>query len=945
MFLKSIELFGFKSFADRCKLEFTEGVSALLGPNGCGKSNIVDAVKWVLGEQASRSLRADRMEDVIFNGTENRKPLNVAEVTITLSNDTGYLPLEVSEIAIKRRLYRSGESEYFINGTPVKLKEIRELLYDTGIGKSAYSIMEQGKIDQVLSNKPEERRTIFEEAAGITKYKIKGLEAERKLERTEENMRQVEGIIGEVKRTHDALKVQSEKTLKYRQLREDAFQLELDIQLLRLKSLLEDKNQKESQLAEAMEKRAALKLAIDGINQSLEQNMDLVNEMESKLVENQKKLYGISLEKNGLENQRRMLAEQIGEYESKLVSDGNQARRIEEKIQSLSAEMVEKSRALTEFHKQIEEIEAHIKEFEQSVKYAEDRGKANQQSIQQLEGEIRQLETQDETLRNELRTLTDTIVSQLDEKLKESGYSYHEHVRLEQELRNHLEGVRILLQGKATLFKDSLQLKESLQGENSSQRGAGAPESKDHLLHLALETLEESSRKLDELIHLFQAFLAATPTFIDEFLSPEGIITQKREVDERIARVLATIRSKREQILQLRTENTALSKKIEEYRKNLEELRMNRVRIRTMAQGVQEAVSMLERERRVQEAQEKALQEEMRRVQDRIREIRARQEALEQKKLLLDREEEGIRASLSQLEANISERNQVLVQKEKNLKAQMEQLARLQSEVEKIQMELTETVTEIRNLYDNFRDRHSRDLAEFEPRIYEIKESQKDLRERLNEVREELKKLGGVNLMAPEEFAEVKERYDFLTSQLEDLRKAREDLQKVTKEIRQESTALFLDAYEKIRRNFHQMFRRLFGGGRAELRLTDPDHVLESGIEILAQPPGKSLEAISLLSGGERSLTAVALLFATYMVKPSPFCILDEIDAALDEGNISRFISMLTEFSANSQFIIITHNKKTVAGASTLIGITMEEPGVSRVISIRLEPQPEAVHA
>jgi len=937
--LKSIELFGFKSFADRCKLEFTEGISALLGPNGCGKSNIVDAVKWVLGEQASRSLRADRMEDVIFNGSENRKPLNVAEVTITLSNDSGYLPLEVPEIAIKRRLYRSGESEYFINGTPVKLKEIRELLYDTGIGKSAYSIMEQGRIDQVLSNKPEERRTIFEEAAGITKYKIKGQEAERKLERTEENMRQVEGIIGEVKRTYDALKIQSEKTLKYRQLREEAFHLELDIQLLRLKSLLEEKNQQETKLSQTLEKRNAIKLSIDGINQSLEQNMDLVNEMESKLVENQKKLYGIGLEKNGLENQHRMLAEQILEYETKLASDSTQAKRIEEKIQSLSAEMVEKSKSLAEFQRQIEEVEAHIKEFEQSVRYAEDREKANHQSIQQLEGEIRNLEAQDETLRNELRVITDAIVSQLDEKLKESGYSYHEHLRLEQEVRSQLEEVRILLHGKANLLKDSLQLKDTFTEEPKRQE-----ESK-RLLTLALGSLEESSHKIEELIGLFQSFIAATPTFIDEFLSPEGIITQKREVDERIAKVLATIRSKRDQILNLRTENATLAKKIEEYRKNLEELRMNRVRIRTMAQGVQESISVLERERRVQEGQQKSLQEEMRRVQDRIKETHAKQEALAQKKRLLEREEEGIRKALSELEANISERNQDLVQKEKNLKVQMEQLAQLQSEVEKLQMELTESVTEIRSLYDNFRDRHSRDLSEFEPRIYEIKESPKDLRERLNEVREELKRLGGVNLMAPEEFAEVKERYEFLTSQLEDLRKAREDLQKVTREIREESTALFLDAYEKIRRNFHQMFRRLFGGGRAELRLTDPDHVLESGIEILAQPPGKSLESISLLSGGERSLTAVALLFATYMVKPSPFCILDEIDAALDEGNIGRFVSMLTEFSANSQFILITHSKKTVVGAKTLIGITMEEPGVSKVISIRLETQPEAVHA
>lgn len=227
MFLKSIQIFGFKSFADRSVIEFRDGISALLGPNGCGKSNVVDSIKWVLGEQSTKTLRAEKMEDVIFNGTENRKALNVAEVTLTLSNDDGVLPIEIPEIEVKRRLHRSGESEYFINSAPVKLREVRELFFDTGIGKSSYSIMEQGKIDQILSNKPEERRYIFEEAAGITKYKLKGAEAERKLQRTEENMRQVEGILREVKRSYDTLKVQSEKTFSYRDLKERILTLNL----------------------------------------------------------------------------------------------------------------------------------------------------------------------------------------------------------------------------------------------------------------------------------------------------------------------------------------------------------------------------------------------------------------------------------------------------------------------------------------------------------------------------------------------------------------------------------------------------------------------------------------------------------------------------------------------------------------------------------------------
>lgn len=297
MFLKSLEIFGFKSFADRTRIEFSDGITALLGPNGCGKSNVVDAVKWVLGEQASRAMRAEKMEDVIFNGTESRKALNVAEVTLTIANDNGLLNLDMSEIAIKRRLYRSGESEYYINNTPVKLKDIRELFWDTGVGKAAYSVMEQGKIDQILSSKPEDRRYIFEEAAGITRFKVKGAEAERKLVKTEENMRQIEGILGEVRRSYETLRVQAEKTNQYRALREEIFENELDIQLLRLKGFTQDKDRRSTDIDDLKQKRDGVKGEIDEINASLEQNMDVVNSMEEKLVNYQKEIYGLAVEK------------------------------------------------------------------------------------------------------------------------------------------------------------------------------------------------------------------------------------------------------------------------------------------------------------------------------------------------------------------------------------------------------------------------------------------------------------------------------------------------------------------------------------------------------------------------------------------------------------------------------------------------------------------------
>ena len=312
MFLKTLEIFGFKSFADKVHIEFTDGVAALLGPNGCGKSNVVDAMKWVLGEQSSKSLRAENMQDVIFAGSETRKPLGVAEVSLLVSNQDEVLPLDLPEVSIKRRLYRSGESEYFINNNPVKLREIRELFFDTGIGKSAYSIMEQGKIDQLLSTKPEERRYVFEEAAGITKFRVRGQEAERKLDKTQDNIRHVEGILEEVRRSYTSLKSQAEKAETYRTLREEIFEVELEIQLLRLKGLLEDKKKRDGRLEEKVKSREEIARAIGAVNETIARQVDLVNSMESQLVESHKKLYQLDMEKNTRANQVRKLRDQIG---------------------------------------------------------------------------------------------------------------------------------------------------------------------------------------------------------------------------------------------------------------------------------------------------------------------------------------------------------------------------------------------------------------------------------------------------------------------------------------------------------------------------------------------------------------------------------------------------------------------------------------------------------
>ena len=913
-------------------MEFGEGVSALLGPNGCGKSNIVDAVKWVLGEQGTRSLRADRMEDVIFNGTDARKPVNVAEVTLILENADGVLPIDFQEVAVKRRLYRSGESEYYINGTLVKLKDVRELFYDTGIGKSAYSIMEQGKIDQILSNKPEERRHIFEEAAAITKYKVRGKEAERKLERTEENMRQVENILGEVKRSYDTLEKQSAKTLRYRELKDQRFDIERDLQLLRLKAFLEEKRKKEQRLEAKTGERDALKKEIDGINESLEQNLDMVNSMETQLMEGQKELYSVEVDKNNRDHQIGMFRERQEEIRSRIEAEKGRLETLSRKAEELDGEIARQGEQINDLESRIADVEANVSEFEQSIETANGRIRENEKAITGHENRIAELQQEQERINLDIRALTEDIVTELDDRLKQMGYSRGERARTAESLAGELGRLRTHIEGKQNLLAD---VESTATSDTDRVRS---------VLQSVQKENAASIEALGRIESLVEQYTKLSPTFLDEFLAPEGIITRKRELDEEVADRTRRIGEAREAITTLRGENEHLSGKIDEYRATLEELRVNRAQMRTQADSVRASLERSTRERRDLDGQMEAANRAIEQDAARREEINVKVGELEKEKAALSEREGELREKLDELRNSISTRNKDLVSKEQTLKSSMDRLGKLQSEVEKLQMSATETATEIRNVYDNFADRHSRDLHDYEDRMYEIGTTQADLRSTISNIREEEQAIGSVNLMAPEEFEEVKERYDFLASQLEDLKKARQDLLRVTQEIHAESTKLFLETYEKVKKNFHTMFRRLFGGGRGELRLTDPDNVLESGVEIFAQPPGKKLENITLLSGGERSLTAVALLFATYMVKPSPFCLLDEIDAALDENNVGRFVNMLLEFSSYSQFIVITHNKKTVASARTLLGVTMEEPGVSKLVTMRIDNK-DPVHA
>ncbi|MDR3193521.1 MAG: AAA family ATPase, partial [Treponema sp.] len=532
LFLKNLDMFGFKSFADRTRVEFADGITALLGPNGCGKSNVVDAIKWVLGEQASKAMRAEKMEDVIFNGTENRKALNVAEVTLTLANEMGLLPIDMPEIEIKRRLYRSGESEYYINSQPVRLKDLRELFWDTGVGKAAYSVMEQGKIDQILSSKPDERRYLFEEAAGITRFKVRGAEVERNLAKTEENTRQVEGILGEVKRSYDTLKIQSEKTVKFRALRDEVFQLELDIQLLRLKQFKYDRDERKEAMTKQSAERDRIKGEMEAANRSLEENMDQVNSMEEKLVEYQKNIYGLAVEKNAREKEAKLLAEQRGEIKIKIEQNEGRERAIGIKIEELADDAEEQDDVVRNLRKQVADIEDNIRSFEENIHLASTRIGDNENQVLRLEEEIRRTAQEQAGYERDLEAITDDIVAALDAGLKEAGYSAAERRKIEAELAESLGRAKTLLSGREVLIRDL----GSAAKAAAEQGGAGGPSPAD-LAHIAqglAAALEDAAGDIDRSLALFESYRKSTPAFIDEFLTPQGIITRKRALDAKI---------------------------------------------------------------------------------------------------------------------------------------------------------------------------------------------------------------------------------------------------------------------------------------------------------------------------------------------------------------------------------------------------------------------------
>lgn len=917
MFLKTLELFGFKSFPDRTRIDFSDGTTSLLGPNGSGKSNIVDAIKWVLGEQGVKSLRAEKRDDVIFKGTDHRKPSQMAEVSLVIDNDNHYLNLDLPEIELKRRLYRDGTSEYFINRQQVLLKNIKDLLMDTGVGKTAYSILEQGKIDQILSNKPEERRYVFEEAAGISRYKAQSIEAQKKIEKTDENIEQVNSILKEVKRTYDSRKIQMAKLKEFKQLSHDKEELEIELQLSTLQSYTKLQDFKKKSCNDMKVEVSSMEnLLADKKKENEEQqrSIQMIREQHNEIM---MEISRLNEESKGKQANRDIYDKQYWESKQRFKNMQDRVLKYKESLDSQNAEFDEISVKMSDCEQRIADLENLIIEINRNIFECQEDASKCQNYIDDDQNQIEGLVAERARITTLISDLANEITSQLQKLIEESGYSVVLRKETEKKVVTNLSLISKTLRENGRTILDLLSASPAQYHDK------------------AIELFQKISDYADDTKGLFQEYCGTIPTFIDELITPDGVISKKKELDRKHQANQRREAELQDGIVLLTEKRSHLLSQVEDLRNQLSDKKSDLSSEKAAMEGLRTLLSQMKNqvESRQSDYDEAVLQmnEEENKVNENLASLNDTDRQIEEiKERLSDKRNE-----LSEVNMNLDSESRRLQDQSGNVTEMYDKLNNLKNQVTSLESDVINMEELINKIYADFFDQYGKSLKEFDN--HEVTSDIAELKAGLIDCKQKLATIPYVNQMAEQEFEEVSARYEFYTTNLEDLNKAKSDLEEVFQRIRTESEQMFMETFSKISESFRNIFTRVFGGGKAELNLVDPDNPLDSGIDILAQPPGKKLTYLPLLSGGERSMTAVALLFATYAVKPSPFCILDEIDAALDARNISYFLSVLDDFADQSQFIIITHNKNTVMGSRTLLGVTQQEQGVSTMISYKLE--------
>lgn len=919
MFLKSIEIFGFKSFADKSRIDFGEGISTIVGPNGCGKSNVVDAVRWVLGEQSSKGMRLEKMENVIFNGTDQRHPLNVAEVTLIFSNDENILPLEFAEVSVKRRIFRNSNSEYFINNSPVTLREIREMLADTGVGMTEYIVIEQGKVDQILESKPVERRAILEETAGIKKFRMRSLDGTRRREKVKENIEQAEQILYEVEKQHKTLKVQSEKALRYRALSDVVFSCEVTLECKKHWKLTEQLSVERKKAEELEEKQNKEKEVLEKLKSDNQEFQSIIKTREEEIIELQKRVSIIGAEKDGLKRMTELTDQNIKDIETEQVNIKSQLEAYKQRAKELEKEAGSFSKERDIQRKKNNELARTIKEYEKNKKDNIKKIEALQSSnilIQKKEEDVRKAF---EEHQRELRTVVDRLAEELDKRILQAGYSVNEQHNLE----THIHDLHKRIKQELTTIKKLLSISTESIPTNKI------------IPHI--ENLVTLSGEAGE---TFKKFKDAVPSFLNDFLANDGVLSRKHTIDKKII----SLNAEQEQSRLTYLDNLKKIESLDEdNRKLLTKIHEMEIQISSLVQLIE---STDREEKRLQQSQ-KELESQILVQQDRLEKsqsaLKKWKEELsinETKLKELEKEEKNTVNSVEKLRKEIGLQHSTASSFQRKLDDSIQKIGDSNRNIQISREKIADIQTRISMISENFRDRYGEMINLYldnEAYVRKSKKNTEEIKKELTETKQEMSHLGNVNLLAAEEFEKVDERYKFLTSQLEDLYASDKNLQEVIEKIEQESRIKMEQTFSEVKKHFKAIFTRMMGGGKADLALVDSDDILTAGLEIYAQPPEKKTQYISQLSGGERTLIALSLLFALHSVKPAPFCLLDELDAPLDDRNIDRFLDLLHSFKDVTQFVLISHNKRSIAQSRNIIGVTMEERGVSKFIGVKLE--------
>ncbi|MBR3362362.1 MAG: AAA family ATPase [Bacilli bacterium] len=975
MYLKEIKAKGFKSFADKTSIEFTKGLTGIVGPNGSGKSNVVDAVRWVLGEQSVKSLRGEgNMTDVIFSGSKSRNPMNTASVTLVFDNTDKYLPLEYDEVEVKRRVYKDGTNEYFINNERVRLKDITTLLLDSGIAKESFNIISQGKVDTIISSKPEEKRVIIEEAAGVLKYKRRKEEAIRKLDKTHDNLNRVGDIINELEPRILPLKEQKEKALEYKEAKENLEKIEIAIITEDITNLnyefKENKNKIDLLNDEILKMASKTTLA----SSKTEKYKNDILKLEEKINKIRNNILELTTKAEKLNSRKTIITERKN-YEIDNAKLHSKLLELKETALKLKNEIESKETDIINTNKETTIIENNIKKLNDDITKIKNNKEKENNTLTSKVRKNNNLKIKTESLQNSIEnssTLPTAVKSVLNNP-KLRGIHNIVGALIENDEKYSLAISTALGYSANNIVTDNQTCaKEAIEYIKNIGRATFFP-----LDIIKPKEIDENTKKLlqneKEFISIASDLVKNDPKYNNIILNQLGNIIVTSDIENAI-KISKKINNRYRivtlngEIIHVGGSLTGGKNKTKNIISDKYELEITLKDLKKSEEEIEESenkINELDYNLRALEdklyiiTKDKLLKEET--IKNKQKEIINLKDNLEKTNLDINSTNNMLGNSLSKEEEEIIEKYYKTLkekeEKEKELGNLLKEKNNLNEEIEEYELSIKKDnsqynnkVNELKdleiangrmdvkldNLLNTLNEEYSITYEKAKENYY-LEINYKEAKSKVNSLKRKLKEIGDVNLTAPEEYEKVSERYNFLTNQVEDLKEAENTLLKIIDEMDKVMIKEFNESFKIINDNFKTTFKELFSGGNASLKLTEPNNMLETGIDIVASPPGKKLNGISALSGGEKTLTAISLLFAIIKSRPAPFCILDEIEAALDDANVDTFGKYITNLKNKSQFILITHKKKTMEYVDVLYGITMQESGVSKLVSVKLE--------